>query len=272
MKEFYLELVALRKKNKISLEDIHDRTKIDLSHLKSFEKGQFGLIPLTYARLFLRAYVTEIGGNVEESLANFEHYLRKQEGQTDVPPVEIEKKSESKEPSRELLNSHRTPQKMRSDMIKGGILVIVLIFSIYIIRSITSNDTPEPGELYSTYTMEDDGISDIQLTNDFDLLTNLTEQFEAAAPFNIKIVASQRVWYRTNKDFGETQENVLPAGDNRLYGFSDSINLLFNHSNGVSLYLNGLLLKNLNKSVDPVSISFSAKTSTVTIKHYIPKL
>ena len=271
MKEFYLELKALRRKNKIDLEEIQNRTKIDLGYLKSIEKGQFDILPATYARLFLRAYVTEIGGNVEESLANFEHFQRKAEKQDEPPAVEQEKKPESILPP-DLLLSHRSPQKIRSDMIKGGILIIILIFSIYIIRSISAEEPSATGGLYSTYTLEEDGISDIQLTNDFDLLTNLTEQFRADPPFNIKLVASQRVWYRAKKDVDKIIENVLPAGDNRLYGFSDSINLLFNKSDGVSLYLNGSLLKNFKKSENPVFVSLSTETNTVTIKHYIPKL
>lgn len=272
MKEFYKELKALRRKNKIDLEEIQNRTKIDLGYLKSIEKGQFDMLPVTYARLFLRAYVTEIGGNVEESLANFEHFQRNTSKQDEPQAVEQETKPETILPPGDLLLSHRTPQKIRSDIIKGGILIIILIFSIYIIRSISADEPSADGGLYATYTLEDDGISDIQLTNDFDLLTNLTEQFSADPPFNIRLVATQRVWYRAEKDADEIIENVLPAGDNRLYGFSDSINLLFNQSDGVSLYLNGSLLKNFKKSEHPVLVSLSTETSTVTIKHYIPKL
>ena len=75
MSEFYTELKTLRKQQGINLEEIHNRTKINLSYLEAIEDGRFNLLPHTYIRLFIRAYATEIGANPEEIVNNLENFL-----------------------------------------------------------------------------------------------------------------------------------------------------------------------------------------------------
>ena len=68
MSEFYTELKELRESQNIDLEEIHSRTKINMEYLTAIENGQFDVLPLPYVRLFMRAYVTEIGGEADEAL------------------------------------------------------------------------------------------------------------------------------------------------------------------------------------------------------------
>jgi len=75
MSEFYTELKALRKQKDINLEEIHNRTKINISYLEAIEEGRFDLLPHTYIRLFIRAYATEIGANPDEIVNNLENFL-----------------------------------------------------------------------------------------------------------------------------------------------------------------------------------------------------
>ena len=60
---FYKELKELRDSRGISLEEIHERTKINIKYLNGIENGNFEILPVPYVRLFLRAYTEEIGGN-----------------------------------------------------------------------------------------------------------------------------------------------------------------------------------------------------------------
>ena len=63
MASFYIELKELRKSKEISLDQIHQRTKINMRYLEAIEAGNFDILPIPYLRLFLRAYAKEIGGD-----------------------------------------------------------------------------------------------------------------------------------------------------------------------------------------------------------------
>ena len=82
MPEFIKDLVELRKSQDISLEDIYERTKISISSLQSIEQGNFNDLPVTYVRLFLKAYVTEIGGESIKALKDLDVYLAPNHTQT----------------------------------------------------------------------------------------------------------------------------------------------------------------------------------------------
>ena len=52
MAQFYKELKDLRESRGISLEEIHERTKINIPYLKAIEEGDFTILPVPYLRLF----------------------------------------------------------------------------------------------------------------------------------------------------------------------------------------------------------------------------
>jgi len=271
MNAFYTELKALRKSQNIELEEIQNRTKIHLEYLEAIESGRFSVLPLTYMRLFLKAYCLEIGADPEEALTNLEMYIG-------VEPEEEESaatdESEPETPAVEKpnLSLRRTPKLIRTDLIKGTVLVIVAIFAIYIIRVINSESAPVTlSEDYYSQFLDEGAITDVDLTNNYDLLNNHIEKFEARPPLNVKITTSQRVWYKVVPDSSNPVEDVLAAGDNRLHGFKSSISFLFNHTEGVNLYLNGKPVKNFNNSDSPVEASFLSSPGTVNIRRYIPK-
>jgi len=66
--QFYKELKELRESRKISLEEISERTKINIQYLQAIESGDFSDMETPYLRLFLRAYAEEIGGDSQRSL------------------------------------------------------------------------------------------------------------------------------------------------------------------------------------------------------------
>ena len=65
---FYNKYKKFRIENNIDLKDISKRTKIDLKYLQSIEKGKFAEIPTVYVKLFFKAYINEIGIDIDEAL------------------------------------------------------------------------------------------------------------------------------------------------------------------------------------------------------------
>ena len=74
---FYSHYKKIRRERKISLEDISRRTKIDVKYLKFLESGKFVEIPGIYTKLFFKAYINEIGCDIDEALDSLENFLNK---------------------------------------------------------------------------------------------------------------------------------------------------------------------------------------------------
>ena len=72
--EFFEELKKHRESKKISLEEISEKTKINLNYLHAIEQGNFNVLPNVYMRLFLISYCKNIDVNYKKTLENYEKY------------------------------------------------------------------------------------------------------------------------------------------------------------------------------------------------------
>lgn len=144
---FYTDLKNLREQQDIDLQEVSNRTKIDLSYLEAMESGDFSFLPHVYVRLFLRAYAIEIGADPKEVLNQLEIHLSKEEGRK----PRKEKVTEEIEPEREkeegeLKVPARTSYQIRSDLVKVVLLIAVVLFAVFIIRQIVSEGAKVPVE------------------------------------------------------------------------------------------------------------------------------
>jgi hypothetical protein len=146
-----------------------------------------------------------------------------------------------------------------------------LIFAIYIIRVINAEETTKTSTEYPSEFMNEGSINKKDLLNNYDVLTESIQMLEAEPPYQLKLATAERVWFRIKTDSLNSAEDVLPPGDNRVYDFNQTINLLFKHSKGLNIYLNGSVLSSLNSSSNPVRLSFSSSDKSVTIQHFVPK-
>lgn len=134
---FHEDLKSYRLKQNITLEEISDRTKININTLKAFEEGDFSILPTTYVRLFLKAYAKEIGMTEDEMLRNYENEVQFA-GQTEAlarkesarraeePEMDSNSKVE-RSTQRVLLNNPNKPAT-RKIIISGVILVLIIVF------------------------------------------------------------------------------------------------------------------------------------------------
>ena len=273
MSEFYTELKALRKQQDINLEEIHNRTKINLSYLEAIEEGRFNLLPHTYIRLFIRAYATEIGANPDEIVNNLENFLG---NKTSAPKPKKNKhlkeveKTQSSDKDKATLSQNRNAKNVRTETLKGIILVGILIFSIYIIRVINEEEATKTPIEYPSEFIEEGPITDQDLQNNFDMGDELIQELKSEPPYIFKLAAAERVWYRTKTDTLKPIENLIPSGDNRLYEFGQTFEILLKHTRGINFYLNGATLNSINSSSNPVRVTLSVTDNTVTIQQFVP--
>ena len=274
MDQFYKDLKALRESRGIDLDDIHHRTKIGIDYLIAIENGHFSQLPHTYVRLFVRAYALEVGADPDETLNQLEATLGKKP-KTDKPKQNSEKVLQKKPRLKVLETDDKSvpivsAKNMRKDMIMGIILVAISIFAIYVIRLINAEEAAKAPVVYQSDFLEEGPITDQILQNEFDLLTQSTQMLEANGPFTLKLATAERLWYSTQSDSFNISEGVLPIGDNRIIEFSDSLRILFKHTKGLNLYLNGSTLNSLQSSLYPAKVSISSADNTLTIQHFTP--
>ena len=275
MSEFYKELKELRVERGIDLEEIHSRTKISVATLKAIEDGQFSQLPHTYTRLFVRAYALEIGADADDTLRRLERLLGNESvplnERNDLEEETLDKPVENEEKITDLSTSSRTAKNMHIDMVKGILLVSVLIFAIYIIREINEEEAANAPISYPSEFEEEGPITDQMLQNDYDVIVESVQMMEAEAPYSLKVATAEKVWYQSRTDNLSPSDDVLPSGDNRIYEFTDSLDILFKHSESLNLYLNGSALNSFDSSSNPIRITLATVDKTVTIQRFAPK-
>jgi len=274
MSDLHKKLKALRREQKIDLAAIEKRTKINLEYLKAIESGKFEVLPSTYIRLFLKAYCVEIGADPVDAMRQMDMLLGVEGSETiPIPEVEtpIEENSEPNE-STEKIAMDLPPHEMRSDWVKGVIMIVVLIFSIYIVKQIVSNKPSQVFDNNAVLEQTVEPITDFELINDYVLDKTNTGSLEVDPPYQAKIVARKaQVWFRTETDSALPIENILHKEQQDHFRFVKRFDILINPTNNVDLYWSGQRVPYLESTPHPAKITLDGTAKTVTVQHYVPQ-
>ncbi len=274
MSDLHKKLKALRREQKIDLAAIEKRTKINLEYLKAIESGKFEVLPSTYIRLFLKAYCVEIGADPVDAMRQMDMLLGVEDSETiPIPEVEtpIEENSEPNE-STEKIAMDLPPHEMRSDWVKGVIMIVVLIFSIYIVKQIVSNKPSQVFDNNAVLEQTVEPITDFELINDYVLDKTNTGSLEVDPPYQAKIVARKaQVWFRTETDSALPIENILHKEQQDHFRFVRRFDILINPTNNVDLYWSGQRVPYLESTPHPAKITLDGTAKTVTVQHYVPQ-
>ncbi len=274
MSDLHKKLKALRREQKIDLAAIEKRTKINLEYLKAIESGKFEVLPSTYIRLFLKAYCVEIGADPVDAMRQMDMLLGVEGSETiPIPEVEtpIEENSEPNE-STEKIAMDLPPHEMRSDWVKGVIMIVVLIFSIYIVKQIVSDKPSQVFDNNAVLEKTVEPITDFELINDYVLDKTNTGSLEVDPPYQAKIVARKaQVWFRTETDSALPIENILHKEQQDHFRFVKRFDILINPTNNVDLYWSGQRVPYLESTPHPAKITLDGTAKTVTVLHYVPQ-
>ena len=274
MSDLHKKLKALRREQKIDLAAIEKRTKINLEYLKAIESGKFEVLPSTYIRLFLKAYCVEIGADPVDAMRQMDILLGVEDSET-IPMPEVEKPvEENGEPdeSTETITMDLPPHEMRSDWVKGVTMIVVLIFSIYIVKQIVSNKPSQVFDNNAVLEQTIEPITDFELINDYVLDKTNTGSLEVNPPYQAKIVARKaQVWFRTETDSALPIENILHKEQQDYFRFVRRFDILINPTNNVDLYWSGQRVPYLESTPHPAKITLDGTAKTVTVQHYVPQ-
>ncbi len=274
MSDLHKKLKTLRREQKIDLAAIEKRTKINLEYLKAIESGKFEVLPSTYIRLFLKAYCVEIGADPVDAMRQMDILLGVEGSETiPIPEVEtpIEENGEPNESTKKIAMD-LPPHEMRSDWVKGVTMIVVLIFSIYIVKQIVSNKPSQVFDNNAVLEQTVEPITDFELINDYVLDKTNTGSLEVDPPYQAKIVARKaQVWFRTETDSALPIENILHKEQQDHFRFVRRFDILINPTNNVDLYWSGQRVPYLESTPHPAKITLDGTAKTVTVQHYVPQ-
>jgi len=270
MAEFYKILKKTRIQQGIELEEIQNRTKINISFLHALENGEFELLPEPYIRLFLKAYGNEVGLNTEELLELFE-----QASQSPPPKSKGKEKAESKKNiAKKIVNEGNiisppiTPKKSREKIIKSVLLLSLWIFGLYIIHKITNNT--EKQSQTETELTADEFIE--KLNTQYHEVNKEEHQIFFNSPYSLTIKTVSRLLILTLDDTNNFSKITLNSGENKIFRVDSELNLTLDHTQNVVLAIHGdsneILLEKFQNYHEPIKISISLNPPVYSIKQY----
>ncbi len=264
---FYNKYKKFRIENNIDLKDISKRTKIDLKYLRALEKGKFADIPPVYVKLFFKAYISEIGVDINEALFELHSFLNQ--------------KSNGKS-----FNSSRDDQSKDSNFLRkvnsenlfnSAVFVGIALFLIYLSISVNSN-----------YKISQKDFEDELRITKSDLIEYYTLRSE-------EVMSIESISNPVTIRFKSNIENYIHFYDNfsgkEFFVFEDS---LINQANTFTEQWNGqekvfliantvdyeLILFSDDSYADfskniindfPVEVILKSNPYSITIKKYLPK-
>ncbi len=290
MDNFFEKYKKLREDQKIELTDIENRTKINIKYLAALEAGNFDLIQAPYTRLFLRAYINEIGADPDTAISELTEYLLKKDNSESK---EIEKTEQGKNTSDEkkkdipvqtdkklnkLQDNSLALDKMKGNnrisispnLIKGILFIVAWIAIIIFIRNITINNKNDETNAQTSQIIE--SITNItsfeQLQADFIEVSFQQTAIEQSLPLIVKIVSNKTLGIVSLQDSMDVTSFSIAAGDQKTFSFNTNLDVLLHHTEGVTIFINGDTMQDIKSQQTPVRLIFSVEPKSVTIKHY----
>lgn len=251
IRKFAEELKEHRIKSGITLQQIHQKSRIDLKFLEAIESGNFDVLPEVYLRAFLKDYARSIG--YDESLA-IKKYEAARSGKV------IEEQSELPEPDKDTPQKNYHAEEVytpadaedrsysripRSNTFWGivAILFLIIIVVLYIMffQGPSEIVTEKPYE--EVITEQSQQMEDENIPAEDDTFPDDSANIAAAIinrdSLRLTIRAKETTWLLVKLDNQQTaQDFILRPNTQKQLKAARNFNLTIGNSAGVALVLN----------------------------------
>ena len=229
LRQLGLELKNEREIRNIKIEDIADKTKINIKFLKSIEAGDFNFLPTTYVRYFLKSYLQHLGRNAEKYLTNYDVFTQSTKPSFITDKDLLKSNVEKPAPGSWLLiieNIKKIKKRYFSIMV-GTAAFIILVATIPLLK--------EKEEKSSS----NNGINTQLATDQNSQLASFSSFRLVKRNLNLNLIAKERTWLQITIDDSTAQEYIFEKGDSAIWNAKEKLLLKIGNSAGVRLYLNG---------------------------------
>ncbi|OGP15452.1 MAG: hypothetical protein A2054_03740 [Deltaproteobacteria bacterium GWA2_55_10] len=142
-----------REIRRVSLQKIHEATRVSLKFLESIEADRYeGLPHATFIKGFIRSYCKVLGVDETDAVLRFEIFIREKEEAEAAASGARPAKASSAKPVKKKALSERLPANLRKHaIVAAGILIIVVAYAFSIKKDASIDSTiPEPPVQSST--------------------------------------------------------------------------------------------------------------------------
>ena len=277
---FFEELKKQRISQDIELNEISNRTKINLEYLESIEQGDFDFLPYIYVRLFLKAYCIEIGLDYNDSLKNLDKAMNIQQVKVkkEHPKINISTSSKSKSIKQIDFNTFNFSDFNKKNLVNFFILFIVIIFGIWIARNISNNNT---NDSFTTESINNEKktkpisntIKPNRITDSF-LISNFLERknisiLDLASPFELSLNSSENISIELSIDYTDSPFlDILNPNNEIIKSFDKNFFLRLEKTKGIEIKINNNLI-DIVKSNNPKDLIYNTTSKELIIVTYL---
>ncbi|MBN1300969.1 MAG: DUF4115 domain-containing protein [Melioribacteraceae bacterium] len=259
LKKFSGELKKAREGLNLTIQIMHQRTRIDAKFLKAIEDGNFDVIDQVYLRAFIKGYAKCVGLDEHKTIKKYD--LAKAGKLIEDEPGNVERQTNESEPDSDqsvekkkvVFTSENVAapvyepnenKKINPKLIVisvSALIILVLAYFLFIHDSSTQiikESIKQNGENVRTDRFE------IMLDD-----TSQAPQMETTIErMRLDINASDRTWVRILSDQRDQTEFTLLKDESKTI-YADSVfNLLIGNAGGITLELNGKKINPIGKS------------------------
>ena len=266
---FYNKYKKFRIENNIDLKDVSKRTKIDLKYLQAIERGKFAEIPPVYVKLFFKAYISEIGVDIDEALLELDSFLNQKNNAKSlkfVPDEGTKKLNLFKK-----INSENLFNSTVFIGIASFLLILMLSFSLNSNSSISQKDLENELRITKSDLIEFYSIRSEEVLSIDDISIPVTIRFKSNIENYINLYDnfSGKEFFIFDENMGN-QSNTFTEqwnGEEKSFLIANTVEyelILFSDNSYQDFS------KNIINDF-PVEIILKSNPFTVTIKKYLPK-
>jgi len=270
LSKFYKELKELRESRKISLDEISERTKINVQYLQDIEKGTFEDIETPYLRLFLRAYAEEIGSDAQRALEQLDSFSGT--SQASMNQNSILSDNSNFDTKKTFTSGFISNKDLRRDYIIAGVFSVIFVFSIFIFQKIFNQESKAVGSdngpvIVKTLTP----LTYDDLNKDFVPDHSSQELLSVKPPYFIKLKTARQVAYTFKNDTLPSISHILnPNKELDLNPFVEKSEIIFNATQGLTLFINATELKQISGYEFPLRLIFEPNPPSISIQRFKP--
>ena len=266
---FYNKYKKFRIENNIDLKDVSKRTKIDLKYLQAIERGKFAEIPPVYVKLFFKAYISEIGVDIDEALLELDSFLNQKNNAKSlkfVPDEGMKKSNLFKK-----INSENLFNSTVFIGIASFLLILMLSFSLNSNSNISQKDLENELRITKSDLIEFYSIRSEEVLSIDDISIPVTIRFKSNIENYINLYDnfSGKEFFIFDENMGN-QSNTFTEqwnGEEKSFLIANTVEyelILFSDNSYQDFS------KNIINDF-PVEIIFKSNPYTITIKKYLPK-
>jgi|TARA_B000000475_G_scaffold198512_1_gene161146 hypothetical protein len=268
---FYSRYKKFRLENKISLEDIQRRTKIDIISLKAIEAGKFSEISNVYVRLFFKAYLKEIGIDIDDGIEELDEFLNQKNPEKKVR-VKKNKKEEN-DKSLKFVDIINTENVFNPNILIGFVVFIILVLLSFMLNSSsTISDIDKENEL----RISKSDIESLYAIRTQEILSEETFSF----PITIRFKSNNENYIEysdidSGKEYFIFEDNTIQSNSfSEIWNGNNKTFLIANTVDFELIFFSEDTFSDFSDSIVndfPVKVDLIADPLSVSITKYIPK-